>query len=250
MLFLLLKKLKQKMIKDIIRKVLTTLHLDLTKNLKYDRLTKQIIKKALQSDSNTIDIGCHKGEILDLFLKFAPQGTSYCFEPIPVLYNDLVLKYKNNCKLYSCALSDTETVTTFNYVKNAPAYSGLLKRKYAIDNPDIELIEVNVKMLDSIIPVDTKIDLIKIDVEGAEFGVLKGAKQTIIKNKPIIIFECGLGASEFYNTKPEEVFQFINEIGLKLSVLENWLHKKKPLTLDDFCNLYHTNKEYYFIAYP
>jgi len=238
-------------IKDLIRKTLTLLHLDITKNLKYDRLTKLIIAKSLKSTSNTIDIGCHKGEILDLFLQYSPKGTAFCFEPIPVLFNNLVEKYGNRCKLFSCALSDSKGETTFNYVKNAPAYSGLLKRQYAIDNPDIEIIDVKIDLLDNIIPTDIKIDLIKIDVEGAEFGVLKGARQTILRNKPVIIFECGLGASEFYNTKPEDVFGFlVNEMGLKLSTLNNWLKNKQSLTNEEFCKLYYSNKEYYFIAHP
>ena len=48
---------------------------------------------------------------------------------------------------------------------------------------------VELKKLDDVIPTDVTIDFIKIDVEGAELGVLKGAKNVLLKNKPIIIFE-------------------------------------------------------------
>ena len=83
-------------------------------------------------------------------------------------------------------------------VKNAPAYSGLNKRRYDTSTPDIEEIKVKLGVLDEIIPKDVVIDFIKIDVEGGEFGVLKGAQHLLKKHKPVIVFECGMGASDYY----------------------------------------------------
>ncbi len=93
-------------IKDTLREVFVLLHLDLTKNLKYDRLTRNILKKFLKKNFNCIDVGCHKGEILDLMLKYAPHGGHYAFEPIPYLYNELKKKYKMKASIFSYALSD------------------------------------------------------------------------------------------------------------------------------------------------
>src|SRR5690554_7788214 len=70
-------------VKDILREILINLRLDLTKNLEYDRLTRAILKKFLKNNHNCIDVGCHKGEILDLMLTYSPQGKHYAFEPIP-----------------------------------------------------------------------------------------------------------------------------------------------------------------------
>ena len=75
--------------KDLIKSILNLLHLDITKNLKYDRLTKLVIKRALNLNSNAIDIGCHKGEILVEILKNAPNGQHFAFEPIPLFYQNL-----------------------------------------------------------------------------------------------------------------------------------------------------------------
>ncbi len=235
-------------LKSFIRTGLNFLHLDLTKNLAYDRLTKKVIKKAVKTTYNTIDVGCHKGEILDELLKCSPQGKHFGFEPIPQLFEDLVIKYKNKATIFPFALSDKEGKTTFNFVKNAPAYSGINKRKYAIENPDIEEIEVELKKLDDVIPKDLPIHFIKIDVEGAELGVLKGATKLLKKNKPVVIFECGLGASEYYNTTPEKVFDFFDGISMKLFLINDWLKENKPLSKNSFVNLYTANKEYYFIA--
>ena len=151
---------------NFIRSTLNFFHLDLTKNLEYDRLTKCIMKRCIHPQSNCIDVGCHKGEILDVILTLAPKGQHFAFEPIPVLFRQLQEKYKHKATIYPYALSDVNGTSSFQFVKNAPAYSGIHKRKYNIATPDIEQIHVELKTLDKLIPMDTRIDFIKIDVEG------------------------------------------------------------------------------------
>lgn len=235
--------------KDFARSVLTFLHLDLTKNLQYDRLTNKILKQNLRSDSNCLDIGCHKGEILELMLKLAPNGKHACFEPIPVMFAELQNKFGSRATIYPYALSDQSGNTTFQFVKNAPAYSGLNQRAYAIANPEIEEIQVEVKTLDELIPDSLRIDLIKIDVEGGEFKVLKGAKETLKRNQPLVVFECGLGASDYYGTDPKELFDFVSlESGLKINTLKGFIEHSAPLSSGQFVELYQNNREYYFVA--
>ncbi|MFN8361297.1 MAG: FkbM family methyltransferase [Candidatus Kapaibacterium sp.] len=238
-------------VKKIIRTLLNVLHLDLNKGLEYDRLTKVILQKVIRQDSNCIDVGCHVGEILDIMLNQSPRGSHFGFEPIPSFYTALHNTYKNRATIYPYALSDSDGMTTFQFVKNAPAFSGIQKRQYAVSTPEIEEITVEMKKLDDVIPADIPITLIKIDVEGAEFPVLKGARNLLLRNKPTIIFECGLGASDFYGTKPESVYNFLTtDIGLKISTLRMYLNSKMSLSEHEFCDLYLTNKEYYFVAYP
>lgn len=236
-------------IKSIIRELFIYLHIDLTKNIQYDRLTQQIIKKELKSNYNCVDIGCHKGEILDLILKYSSDGHHYAFEPIPYLFSALKKKYEQKASVFPYALSDQEGTSSFQLVKNAPAYSGLKKRHYDTANPDIEEITVEIKTLDSIIPEAEPIHFIKIDVEGGEFGVLKGAKNLLKKNKPLILFECGKGASDYYGTHPGDLYTFIaDEIGLKVYTLDSYLKNKNALDKITFEHYFETNKEYYFIA--
>ncbi|CAN5556808.1 hypothetical protein BH11BAC1_BH11BAC1_17660 [soil metagenome] len=239
----------KELLKDTIRKSLNALRLDLTKNLKYDRLTKDVIAKSLTANSNAIDVGCHKGEILDLILKHAPAGKHFAFEPIPDFYNALKEKYTNQCEVFPFALSDQPGETTFNYVKNAPAFSGIKKRKYDVQNPDVQVIDVKVETLDHVILSNVKIDFIKIDVEGGEFGVLKGAKMLLQRCKPLLVFECGLGASEFYGTKPENLFDYLaNEGSYRIYSLQNWLSQKSSFSREQFMECFHQNQEYYFVA--
>lgn len=235
-------------VKDKMRSLLNYVHLDITQNLKYDRLTKKIIKENLDSDSNCIDIGCHKGEILEILLNQAYEGTHFAFEPLPKFYSELVKLFKNRATIYPYALADKNGETEFHFVKNAPAYSGIEKRKYAIQDPDIEKLKVTLKKLDDVIPENIKIDFIKIDVEGGEFDVLKGGEKLLRKNKPLLIFEFGKGASDFYNVKPKELYEFLVDLKYSIYTLDNFVNHKASFNLEDFEKAYEKNKEYYFVA--
>ena len=237
-------------IKSIIRNLLLFSHLDLTTNLKYDRLSLLIMKQIIKRDSNCIDIGCHKGEILDKILRLAPLGAHFAFEPIPHYFDKLKNKYSKNVTVYPYALFSEEGETPFQFVKNDPAYSGIKKRRYDTKTPEIEEITVEMKTLDSLIPKEIKIDFIKIDVEGAEFGVLKGAEKLLKKDKPTVIFECGLGASDYYNTNPDDLFSFIeSHLEMQVNTFDRFLKKKDPLSQKEFKYYFDSGKEYYFVAY-
>jgi FkbM family methyltransferase len=237
----------KEVIKKYIREILVGLRIGITRNLQYDIQTRDCLKKILRPDSCCIDVGAHEGEILDLILKFAPQGKHFAFEPIPVLFKQLKEKYAEKVEVLPYALSAENGKATFQYVRNAPAYSGLKRRSYKV-KPDIEEIPVDIKRLDDLIQADRKIDLIKIDVEGAEYGVLKGGEQLIKKHKPYIIFEFGLGASEHYNTTPDMIFDFMSTCGLSIYRLHDFLASKTSLSKTAFEEVYRKREDYYFVA--
>lgn len=240
------------MIKAFIKKIIKKLPVAFTQNQKYDKQTREVIRRLCHRNSNCIDVGCHKGEILDVILKYAPEGTHYAFEPIPMLYNRLLSRYHHlaNVHIYELALSNTKASSNFNYVISNPSYSGLKRRAYDRPNENDTVIHVQTDLLDHIIPWTMKIDLIKIDVEGGEMGVLEGAVKTIQRCRPVILFEHGKGGSEFYGTTPEKIFSFLENNGLQVSLLERWLNHEKALTLDEFQYQYDKLVNFFFIAYP
>ena len=88
--------------------------------------------------------------------------------------------------------------------------------------------------------------MIKIDVEGAELEVLKGAKKIIEKFHPIIVFEHGLGASDHYNTSPEDILSFFDDHQYQLFTLQGFIADEPALLRNEFIDFYLTNKKYYF----
>ena len=242
-----------RLMKQLLKRILTLLHISVTRNQKYDAFTQKIIHRSLKPGSNCIDIGCHKGEILDLMIKGAPLGKKIGFEPIPELYLDLTEKYSADPQvtIYQTALYDQTGTTTFQHVLNAPAYSGIKKRKYDGKQVEIHQITVETGLLDQMIPTDLRIDLMKIDVEGAEFRVMKGAAKTLRRWKPVIIFEFGLGAADFYNSQPNDLHAFLTrDCGMKISTLKGYLDHAPSLTESKFCAMFEKGSEYYFVGHP
>lgn len=234
-------------IKETIKNTLSALGIYVTKNQKYDALSERIFKQVLSKSSNAIDIGAHKGSILKSILKNSPEGQHIGVEPIPFLANQLKKDFPN-VEIHNCALADSSGETSFQHVVSDPSYSGLKRREYKSDNVEVEEITVPVNTLDDIVPADRKVDLIKIDVEGAELLVLKGGMSVLRNSKPVVVFEHGMGASDYYDSYPGELLDLLSSVGLKVYLLEDYLSGKHPLDLKSFEAQYYNKVNHYFVA--
>ena len=228
--------------KNLVKKIFP-----LTHNIRYDNQTFQIMKIVLEADSTFVDVGCHKGEVFDHAIKCSPKGKHFAFEPIPDLFYKLKTKYKDICEVKNYAITDSCGESEFHYVVSNPAYSGIKKRSYPKDEI-IDKIKIKTSTLDKELINELRVDLIKIDVEGGEFGVLKGAKDVIEKFHPVFIFEHGLGASNYYNTDPDDVYELFDLSDYNIFTLKGFIKQSPPLSKEKLNDLYNRNKEYYFLA--
>lgn len=215
---------------------------------KYDFQTTELIRKHMKKDSNCIDIGANQGHILMEIVAAAPAGKHYAFEPIPDLYTLLTKRFSKNTTVYNYALSSKKGSTTFNYYPGRPAVSGFRQRNKQIGQ-EPTLLSVQMEKLDDLIPDNLKIDLIKIDVEGAEYEVLLGAMKVLQKNKPLVLFECGLGGADVYGTTPDQLYNLFAECGLGISTIEYFNARKQPFSKEEFNGQFYKNYNFFFIAY-
>jgi FkbM family methyltransferase len=219
----------------------------------YDALTEMVIRTVCRSGDCCVDVGCHRGSILDAMIAAAPDGTFYGFEPLPDLYAQLVQKYQDHARVQisPIALSDQQQTTQFQFVRSNPAYSGFRQRRY--DRPDetIETIDVNTDRLDNLLAEEQSVRLIKIDVEGAELLVMRGAERILNSYQPFVIFEHARGGVKFYEYGPRELHDFIcGNCSLSISTLDGWLLNEPPLDLPNFVETFDVCRHYYFVAHP
>jgi len=84
----------------------------------------------------------------------------------------------------------------------------------------VEELEIKIQRLDEILDPASNVDFIKIDTQGSEYEILKGAKKTIEKCRPIIYCECWL--YEVYSEAPlfSKVFDLLKDWGYEICAIE------------------------------
>ncbi len=88
---------------------------------------------------------------------------------------------------------------------------------------------------------------IKVDVEGAEELVFRGALRTNVQHRPIIAFQHGRGSSEYDGTKPDDILRLLtSDAGLRIFGTDGG----GPYTSPAFEGAYDTNSHFHFIARP
>jgi FkbM family methyltransferase len=219
------------------------------KNSRYDAETLAVMQRILKGDSNCVDIGAHEGSILRLMLEGAPKGQHFAFEPLPDFAERLRALFPQ-VRIFELALSDTAGQVSFYRVVTNPGYSGLRRRDYPSQLEEIHVITVQTERLDNLIPDDLAVAFIKIDVEGAEMQVLRGAAGVIKRCRPFIVFEHGLGAADHYGTTPAEVYDFLSQCGLRVTLMRRWLRSKSPFSRASFIEHYELGRDFYYLAYP
>ncbi len=213
-------------------------------NRRYDVLTVETMRRALRPDSNCVDIGAATGEILRFMRVLAPDGHHHAFEPIPFQAAELRSRFPD-VEVHELALSDQGGEVDFFVVKDDPCISALRDpeniRRLVGDtrisdwDGQIRTIRVSSRRLDDELEGRGPIDFVKIDVEGAELAVLRGALRTLDEHKPTVVFEySGESVERLYGTT--NVLDTLGEVGLCVYSLEGWIAGDPPIRPTEFPN--------------
>lgn len=217
---------------------------------RYNDETVEVMRRVMKPDSTGIDVGAYIGELLAPMVEIAPQGRHYAFEPQREYARDLARRFPR-VQVFDCALGDTRGPQPFILALDAPARSGFKVREYPPGEDRTRETTVEVRRLDDIVAADAPVTFIKIDVEGGEFLVLRGARSTITRTRPTIVFEFGLGSAEAYGSTPERVWDFMRgALDLRLWLMSDWLAGRPPLSRDDFRAQFYKRWNYMFLAAP
>jgi len=170
--------------------------------------------KTITKGMNIIDIGANIGIYTVLAAeKVGKDGVVIAIEPGPENYKHLLQSIKlnnfQNVIPKNIALTDHEGFEKL-YLYSSTAHS-------LISHEDKNsYIKVPVKTIDKLFEELNikKVDIIKIDAEGAEIPILKGAEKTLKANPNVKLFI----ASYHYPSESQEVCQFLNERGFKTKV--------------------------------
>ena len=199
----------------------------------------QILKKILNKNKNIIfDIGANKGQSLYRFKKLFNDAHFYSFEPSFEAFKVLKSKYGNlsNIKLFNTALGSKKTKKMFYEYKNNEL-SSFIKINKKFDETKKKIF-VEVDTIDSIFKKNNlkKINLLKMDTQGYEELILRGAENLIAKQKiDLIELEIILGNYYEKSSSFKKIEDTLSSGGYRL------------LALDRRLNIFE-NKKFYFNA--
>lgn len=179
-----------------------------------DELALELTVGICRNQRTFLDIGAHIGSVLADVLAAAPRIEVVALEAIPDKAASLARRFPQ-IVVHQCAAGEHNGHVPFFIV---PAASGFSSLAHA---PDAIEITVPMRRVDTLI---SHADVIKIDVEGAELGVLRGATQLVMSSRPIVMFESSLDAAERSGYPLEEMFRWWAERDYVLLVPNRLAH--------------------------
>lgn len=155
-----------------------------TRRLDHDQPVLQKLAPYIKPGTLVFDLGAAIGDHTVFYLNaVGPQGTVVAFEPHPVEFECL----KRNCPTALCiphAVGETEGVVFLFHQPDIIGGSRLIDP--ALGWP---MSMVRRMTIDKNCVLNRPVSFMKIDIEGCEAQALRGAKQTILRDRPVIWME-------------------------------------------------------------
>jgi FkbM family methyltransferase len=202
-----------------------------------------LLEELLEPGSVCLDVGAHEGTVLREMVRCAPNARHVAWEPLPEFARHLRRRFPS-IDVRQAALSDRAGKREFAHVLDEPGWSGF-KERPTPDGSRVKTINVRCERLDDALPAGVRPVLIKVDVEGAEEEVLRGATDTLRRHRPIVVFEHGVGSAEHYGTTPLGIHDLLTrELGYRIHGLD-W---DGPYTPERFEQIVASGERVNFVA--
>jgi len=168
------------------------------------------------------DVGANVGEYtLNFARSVGSTGKIFSFEPHPLVFKKLQhhiqINRMNHIKYYNMGLSDAPGKLHMSICETRNSGGRSVSKNNQKENKG-ESTQVEVVQLDSIMEQEnlSHIDLIKIDVEGHELRVLKGAEKLIVKYKPNLYIEVNNSNLQNHGDSSATLFQWLKSKGYSI----------------------------------
>lgn len=176
----------------------------------FERDEIDIASKYIKQDSTILDIGANIGIHTLSFSIMAKNGLVIACEPQPKTFRTLEKNiFQNDTKNViplNIAIARSAEIAEF-YVMSDDAYSSLIDTGRKTLNEKIKVLCTSVDALVG----ETKVDFVKIDVEGLELNVLRSMSGLIQRHHPVIFCEIYKGKIDSYD--PYEIIIYLRNNG-------------------------------------
>ena len=196
-----------------------------------------LLPKILSKESVSIDIGANYAYYTVRLADLCPTGKVYAFEPIPSTFDILkriVQHYAfTNVELFDKGVGAKNETLEFEVpLQELGTHSAGQAHLKGRDNSQKgrekyhnfdkhESFSCEVVSLDSFLPKLTRLDFVKIDIEGAELFALQGMRKLLAQHKPIVLIEICPFFLRGFKLEEADLRNFITEIGYEIFRYEN-----------------------------
>jgi FkbM family methyltransferase len=210
------------------------------------------ILKYLKKDFIVLDVGGNIGQTAMMIAKeLGDKGHVYSFEPYPATVD----RFKKNLSLNpflskrvqieNCALGSSPGKV--NMYRDCATNSGANRVIHQQVLTTDGYVEVPVSTVDLFVKSNPfkRINLLKIDVEGFEMEVLRGAHRTLTEFKPHLFIELDDNNLKKQRSNAGEVCQFLESLGYKIyeeNKIEVFSLAKASLPVNIYCTIPHTEQ--------
>ncbi len=188
----------------------------------YERHTKAALQRLITTGALVLDIGANIGaHTLHLAQLVGPNGRVLAFEPTDYAFRRLTRNVEINSHLasrvtaYHCFLTHSETdkvppaiYSSWPLTQEPGLHSKHFGRKMGTDT-------ASACSLDRVLAefADRRVQLVKLDVDGFECDVLRGAAKLLREARPIFVMELAPYVLEERGTSLEELVSFFKPNG-------------------------------------
>jgi FkbM family methyltransferase len=196
-----------------------------------DQLAVHLVTRICRANSSFIDVGAHIGSIVSEVAHNDPSIRIVAIEAIPEKAEKLRRRFPI-VETHACAVGEHSGNVSFFVNTRKSGFSSLGAPKNS-SVEEIHKIQVRLEKLDDLVQ-SHDVDTIKIDVEGAELGVLRGGIGTIRRCRPIIMFESGPPVDDGLGYSKEGIYEFLAANGFVVLVPNRVAHNDDGLSLGGF----------------
>ena len=187
-----------------------------------EKETVALCKKILKPGMNAVDIGAHIGYYTMLFSKLVGKnGQVFAFEPEPENFQLLAEntgKYRN-VKIFKKAISDKSGPLWFYRSEGKTACHSLLPADFRNEKIEVQAATLDQFLLENNSP---KIDLIKLDIEGAEPYAVAGMRKLFAESKDtMLVFEFCPNNLIPLTASPYKFLEDLQQFGFNLYIIKN-----------------------------
>lgn len=211
-----------------------------------DQLAGRLVGSICESNKTFLDIGAHIGSVTSAVQRYDATVNIIAVEAIPEKAEQLRRKFPH-VVVHACAVGEEEGEIEFFIDLQQTGYSSINRPN---NLSQIREIQVPTRRLDSLIASETEVDTIKIDIEGAELGALRGAIDILARSSPTVMFESAPISSDSSDAK-QALFGYFDQRNYAILVPNRLAHNDNGLTEAGFLesHLYPRRTTNYFAVH-